>query len=115
MRQSGILAAAALYGLDHNWPKLHEDHARARAFAERVEGAGGARVVPPDTNIVMVDLPDGVHAADVVQRAASRGVYVTPWSSSRIRAVTHLDVGDAEVALAADEIAEILAAAGPVR
>jgi threonine aldolase len=115
MRQSGILAAAALYGLEHNWPNLHEDHRRARLFAERVEGAGGARVVPPDTNIVMVDLPDGVTSTDVVQRAAARGIYVTPWSPTRIRAVTHLDVGDGEVVLAADEIAEILAEAGALR
>jgi threonine aldolase len=115
MRQSGILAAAALYGLEHNWPNLHRDHERARAFAQRVEGAGGARVVSPDTNIVMIDLPDGVVAGAVVQRAAARGVYVTPWSPSRIRAVTHLDVGDAEVALAGDEVAEILAEAGGVR
>jgi threonine aldolase len=112
MRQSGILAAAALFGLEHNWPNLHEDHRRARALADRVEGAGGARVVPPDTNIVMIDLPDGVVSTDVVQRAAARGVYVSPWSPSRIRAVTHLDVGDGEVALAGDEIAEILAEAG---
>ena len=114
MRQSGILAAAALYGIEHNWPNLHEDHARARAFAHRVEGAGGARVVPPDTNIVMIDLPDGVSSGGVVQRAAARGVYVTPWSPTRIRAVTHLDVGDADVALAGDEIAEILAEVGAV-
>ena len=115
MRQSGILAAAALYGLEYNWPQLHEDHRRARAFAERVEGAGGARVVQPDTNIVMVDLPDGVTSTEVVQRAAARGVYVSPWSPTRIRAVTHLDVGDAEVALAGDEIGEILAEVGGLR
>ena len=112
MRQSGILAAGALHGLEHHWPLLHEDHARARAFAARVDGAGGARVVHPDTNIVMLDLPDDVVASDVVQRAAARGVYVTPWSPTRIRAVTHLDVGDGEVAFAGDVIAEILAELG---
>lgn len=114
MRQSGILAAAALHGIEHHWPRLGEDHAHARAFAARVDGAGGARVVPPDTNIVMVDLPEGASALDVVQRAAARGVFVTPWSGTRIRAVTHLDVGDAEVALAGDVIAELLAEAGSV-
>src|SRR5215204_6310687 len=47
MRQSGILAAAALHGLDHHWQRLGDDHGRARALASAVEGAGGARVVPP--------------------------------------------------------------------
>jgi threonine aldolase len=108
MRQSGILAAAALYGIEHHRPRLHEDHARARELAARVEGAGGARVVPPDTNIVMVDLPAGVSAFDVVPRAAERGVLVTPWSPTRIRAVTHLDVDREDVAAAADVLAELL-------
>ena len=110
VRQAGVRA-----GLEHHWPLLHEDHARARAFAARVDGAGGARVVHPDTNIVMLDLPDDVVASDVVQRAAARGVYVTPWSPTRIRAVTHLDVGDGEVAFAGDVIAEILAESGARR
>ena len=105
MRQSGILAAAALHGLEHHLPRLGEDHVRARAFAARVEGAGGARVVAPDTNIVMVDLPAGVASASVVAWAAEQGVLVTPWSASRIRAVTHLDVDDAAVARAADVVA----------
>ena len=108
MRQSGILAAAALHGLEHHWPRLADDHARARDFAERVDGAGGARVVPPDTNIVMVDLPPGVSSADVVAGAAAEGVQVTPWSPSRIRAVTHLDVDDAAVRRAAEVVAGTL-------
>jgi len=108
MRQSGILAAAALHGLEHHWPRLRDDHARARAFAAAVDGAGGARVVPPDTNIVMVDLPAGVDAFDLVRRAAAAGVLVTPWSPSRIRAVTHLDVGDEDVRRAGETIARLL-------
>ncbi|HEX7980123.1 MAG TPA: GntG family PLP-dependent aldolase [Gemmatimonadaceae bacterium] len=95
MRQSGILAAAALYALDAHLARLADDHAHARALAEHVDGAGGARVVAPDTNIVMVDLPDGVTSSAVVAAAADEGVRITPWSATRVRAVTHLDV-DAE-------------------
>ncbi|HET7457815.1 MAG TPA: GntG family PLP-dependent aldolase [Gemmatimonadaceae bacterium] len=108
MRQSGILAAAALHGLEHHWPRMHEDHTRARALAAKIDGAGGARVVPPDTNIVMLDLPAGVSAFDLVQRAAARGVRITPWSPTRIRAVTHLDVSDADVAEAGRVIVSLL-------
>ena len=110
MRQSGILAAAALHGLDHNWPRMHEDHARARELAALVDGAGGARVVPPDTNIVMIDLPAGVPAPGVVSRCAAFGVKVTAWNATRVRAVTHLDVDAAMVRVAGETIArEILA------
>ena len=105
MRQSGILAAAASYGLDHNWPRLHEDHARARELATLVEGAGGARVVAPDTNIVMIDLPAGVPAPGVVSRCAEHGVKITAWNATRLRAVTHLDVDAAMVRRAGEVIA----------
>jgi len=92
MRQSGILAAAALHALDAHLARLADDHAHAHALAERLEGAGGAHVVPPDTNIVMVDLPEGVTSSAVVAAAREEGVRITPWSATRLRAVTHLDV-----------------------
>ena len=114
MRQSGILAAAALHGLEHHWPRMAEDHATAAALARTVDGVGGARVVPPDTNIVMIDLPEGVHSGDVVARCATEGVRLTPWSASRIRAVTHLDADAAAVARAGEILADALDRAVPV-
>ena len=108
MRQSGILAAAALHGLEHHWPRLPDDHARARSLADLVAAAPGVRVVPPDTNIVMIDLPDTRDAFDVVRHAAEQGVLVTPWSPSRIRVVTHLDAGDADVRRAGEVLARLL-------
>jgi hypothetical protein len=41
MRQSGILAAAGLYALEHNVSLLAEDHANARLLAERLAGLRG--------------------------------------------------------------------------
>ena len=105
MRQSGILAAAALHGIEHNWPRMHEDHERARELAAAVDGAAGACVVPPDTNIVMIDLPAGIAATDVAARCAAEGVRITPWSATRVRAVTHLDVDAAMVRAAGTVIA----------
>jgi threonine aldolase len=104
MRQSGILAAAALYALEHHLDRLAEDHEAARRFAGIVAGADGARVVAPDTNIVMVDLPAGTTSAAVTARAAEQGVRITPWSATRIRAVTHLDVDLAAVTRAAEVV-----------
>jgi Threonine aldolase len=104
MRQSGILAAAALYALDSHLERLPEDHANAKRFADRVDGTAGARVVPPDTNIVMIDLPDGVTSGAVVAMARDEGVLISPWSASRVRAVAHLDADTAAVTNAADVV-----------
>jgi threonine aldolase len=103
MRQSGILAAAALHALDAHMDRLRDDHANARAFADLVAGAPGVRVVPPDTNIVMVDLPAGVTSTAVVAAVKDHGVLLSPWSVSRVRAVTHLDV-DADAVARAGQV-----------
>jgi len=108
MRQSGIIAAAALYALEHHLARLPEDHARAQAFAKRVDGVAGARVVPPDTNIVMLDLPPGRDTAEVAAAARKEGVFLNTWTATRIRAVFHLDVADADVTRAADVVTRIL-------
>jgi threonine aldolase len=103
MRQSGILTAAALHALQHHYDRLAEDHASATYLAQVVDGAGGATVVAPDTNIVMIDLPVP-KAAQVVARAAALGVRITEWHPSRVRAVTHLDAPAGVVAEAAARI-----------
>ncbi|HET7549881.1 MAG TPA: GntG family PLP-dependent aldolase [Gemmatimonadaceae bacterium] len=109
MRQSGILAAAVLHALDHHMARLSDDHANARAFAAIVDGAAGACVVPPDTNIVMIDLPTGLDAFAIVPALARRGVLTAPWSSTRIRAVFHLDVDAGGAREAAEVMREVLA------
>ncbi len=107
MRQSGILAAAALHGLDHHYAGLADDHARARTIADAVDGAGGASVVAPQSNIVMVDLPAPA-AAEVAARAVAAGVRVSVWSPTRVRMVTHLDVDDAGARRAGTVVAQAL-------
>ncbi len=107
MRQSGVLAAAALYGLEHHLARVPEDHEAARYLGDMINGIGGATVVPPDTNILMIDLP--LPKADaVVARAAELGVRVSSWTPSRVRAVTHLGAPIAAVAEAAPRLARAL-------
>lgn len=103
MRQSGILAAGARFGLRHHLERLRVDHANAAAFAALVDGAGEATPVTPDTNIVMIDLRPGQHADTVVAAAKTHGVAVSAWSPTRLRAVFHLDVS-AEAALTASQV-----------
>ena len=104
MRQSGILAAGALYGLEHNLARLTDDHDKATNFALIVDRAIAASVVPPDSNIVMIDLTPGLSAHDVVRRVAECDVKVGVWSPTRIRAVMHLDVSHADVERAAEAV-----------
>jgi threonine aldolase len=109
MRQSGILAAAALYALDHNLPRIAEDHRNARRLADGLRGHKAVAPLPPDTNIVMLDLlRDGDRADSFVLRLAARGVLVTAFGPKRLRAVTHLDVSAADIDRAVETIAEVL-------
>ncbi|HUL03740.1 MAG TPA: GntG family PLP-dependent aldolase, partial [Gemmatimonadales bacterium] len=110
MRQSGVLAAAALWALDHTLGRIVEDHANARRLAERLAAAPGLRVLPPESNIVMIDLTgDGGTAEAAVGALAREGVLVVPFGPKRLRAVTHLDVGRADVERAAEVMARALA------
>jgi len=109
MRQSGILAAAGLYALEHNIERLTDDHARARRLGEMLSDIPGVSVVTPDTNILMVDLADHViDGPTLVARLKQRGVLVTAFSTRRVRFVTHLDVDDAGIDAASAAVHEIL-------
>ena len=108
MRQAGIVAAGALHGLEHHRERLAEDHENARAFARAIETGGVGRVVGPETNLVMIDLPDGVDAPSVVALAREAGVLLSAWTPSRLRAVTHLDVSAADARRAGEAAAAAL-------
>ncbi len=98
MRQVGILAAAALYALDHNLAKLADDHRRARRLAGFVDRLEGFSVVPPETNIVMIDVErDDLSPPEVADYLESQGVWLMATGPHRLRAVTHLDVDDAGI------------------
>ncbi|MBC7896357.1 MAG: aminotransferase class I/II-fold pyridoxal phosphate-dependent enzyme [Cytophagaceae bacterium] len=108
MRQSGILSAGALYGLERNLGRLSEDHVKAARFAEIVDHAIAATVVPPETNIVMIDLAPGLSAHDVARRAREDGVLVGAWTPSRVRAVLHLDANAGDVERAGEVVLSAL-------
>lgn len=105
MRQSGVLAAAALHALDHHVARLADDHANARRLAEGLQGLRGVSVAAPQTNIVFVDLaPD--KPADVVARLAAHGVLAT--GLYKLRLVTHLDVSREDIERALPILRETL-------
>lgn len=108
MRQSGILAAAGLYALQHNLGRLGEDHANAKLLAERLEGHEAVRPLPPETNIVMLDLVGRDTADTALPKLADAGVLLVPFGPTRLRAVTHLDALREDVLQAAEVIASTL-------
>jgi threonine aldolase len=97
MRQAGVVAAAALYALEHQVDRLADDHTNARALAEGLQGLPGVTVQPPQSNILFVDLPPH-KATDVVDRLRAAGVLCT--GLYRLRFVTHLDVSADDIARA---------------
>ncbi len=95
MRQSGIIAAGALYALENNIDRLADDHAAAQVLAESVRKSDGLTLDPEqvDTNIVIFRIDsEKVSASDFCSRLHENGVWVLPFSAVHVRACTHLDV-----------------------
>ena len=92
MRQSGMLAAAASYALDHHVARLAEDHALAQRLAAGLVGMEGVEVVAPQTNIVFANLTGAVRdrSAALVAHLTEQGIRAT--GTYQLRFVTHLDV-----------------------
>jgi threonine aldolase len=107
MRQSGIVAAAGLYALDHHVERLADDHARAKRLAQGLAALPGVTLDPAtvETNIVIFDVPD---APAFTGALAEREVAMSHFSATRVRAVTHLDVDDDGIDRALTAAAEAL-------
>jgi threonine aldolase len=104
MRQVGILAAAALYALDHNLERLAKDHDNAKRLVERLcllrqLEVSAANV---ETNMVIADIrKSGKSQVEVVQKLQKEGVLVTTEGATSVRAVTHLNVSREDIDRAA--------------
>lgn len=106
MRQVGILAAGALYALEHNFQRLQEDHEKARFLAEKLLQIPGISLDldTVQTNIVIFDIKQtGRSVPQVLENLKTKGVLVIPFGNTTVRAVTHLHVNrkDIEQAVAA--------------
>jgi threonine aldolase len=94
LRQSGVLAAAALYALDHHVDRLANDHALAQRLAQGLQGIAGLSVRSAQTNIVFVDVADGRGPA-LLEALKDQGVLATGLIG--LRFVTHLNVDAAGI------------------
>ena len=109
MRQAGILAAGALYALEHHRSRLAEDHANARALAAGLAQLPGLELdaSPPQTNMVLFRV-QSLPAATLARELDAVGVRVLALGPDTLRAVTNLMVPAADIALAVELIGKTL-------
>ena len=93
MGRNGIIAAGALYALEHHRARLAEDHANARVLAQGLARLPGLEIDPGtvETNIVMFRAT-ARPAPELAQRLNTAGVRVLAAGPDTIRAVTNLNV-----------------------
>ncbi len=113
MRQAGIVAAAGVYALDNHVEGLANDHARARTLgAALVEAGLPVDLEQVETNFVQIDVePLDLERGDALARLAEAGVGLSATIHPTVmRAVTHLEVTDADIERAAELIPAVLGA-----
>jgi threonine aldolase len=111
MRQAGVIAAAALYAIDHHVERMADDHKNAQIIAEAIADTPGLRLMPPkvETNLIWVHVePEMGSVKEVAARLKQQGVLVHA-SGPKFRACTHLDVSRAQAEEAADAIRALAA------
>lgn len=113
MRQAGIIAAGALYALQHHVDRLIDDHENASTLAEAIRELDGLTLTPPDpqTNMVIFQVaPELGTAAQLTEKLARRGLLMLPIAATKVRAVTHLDLSTDDVRRAVEIVQEVVRA-----
>ncbi len=109
MRQAGIVAAGALYALDHHRQRLAEDHAHAKKLAQVIAEIPGLEIDPEtvETNIVIFKVLT-MSAAELTEKLRQEGVLISPRDAKNARAVTHLDVSSEQIDQAIEIFKKVL-------
>ncbi|MSR42013.1 MAG: aminotransferase class I/II-fold pyridoxal phosphate-dependent enzyme [Phycisphaerales bacterium] len=112
MRQSGLLAAAAIYALDHHVARLADDHQNARALAAHIQKVSGLKLegdaakIP--TNMVFFRVESALGTAQAFcDRLREAGVLALALGADRVRMVTHLDVSASDIDRAGETIGTV--------
>jgi threonine aldolase len=104
MRQSGFIAAACLYALDHQVERLADDHANAASLAEGLAKIEGVKITGHATNMVFLDLPKGREDLSLEVFLKARGMLMQGVYNARL--VTHHDVSREDVDLFIEAIGD---------
>ena len=110
MRQAGMVAAAALYALQHNVDRLADDHRRARGLAEGLAEAG--LPIDPEqveTNFIGLDVRAlGLDVAEARAALEAEGVLTGLLRPNVLRLATYPGVSDQDVETALAAIVRAL-------
>ncbi len=95
MRQTGLLAAAANYAVDHHWVFLEDDHRRAKKFANEISKHHLFSIDPElvETNIVLFEVKSGT-VDSALKQFSEKGVLMVPFGGKMIRATFHFQITD---------------------
>jgi threonine aldolase len=111
MRQAGILAAAGLYALEHNFARLKEDHNHAQRLAKILSHIPSVSLNPihVETNIIVFDVTDNARSpAKILSDLKQAGVLINAIGGRTFRAVTHLDITSHNIDSAGDIFRQVL-------
>lgn len=98
MRQTGILAAAGLYAIEHHLPDLEQDHVHARRLADGLAAFPSIHVRAPQTNIVLISLVNPELTTDtLLKRLHDRAIAMVAVGPDTIRATIHRDLTTQEI------------------
>lgn len=98
MRQIGILAAAADYGIEYHYPLLEEDHRRAKELAKTIDHCETLSIDRDsvETNILIFDV-NGGSAESAVQQLEEKGICLVPFGPQTLRATFHFEISDEDL------------------
>ena len=111
MRQIGIIAAGALFALDHNVERLQEDHDKAKWLAKELSSLPGIYLDlnSVQTNIIIFSVSGRAESAqELISKLKASGVLISDMGISALRAVTHLDVSMDQIQKASATIKSLL-------
>lgn len=92
MRQSGYLAAAGIYALDHHVERLAIDHTRAKVLGATLKNCNLVKNVEPiETNIVIFNVIEEISEEAFISRLNDAGIGLISMGQGKLRMVTHLD------------------------
>ena len=98
MRQTGILAAAGLYAIEHHLPDLEQDHIHARRLADGLAAFPSIHVRAPETNIVLISLADAELTTEILlKRLRDQAIAMVAVGPDTIRATIHRDLATREI------------------
>ena len=108
MRQIGIIAAPGIISIEKMIDRLEEDHIRAKKLAEKIVDIKeiDMDVNEVKTNFIILKLKT-MDSLTFLKRLETKKVLALPLSNELIRVVTHKDIDDSDIDIAAKAIREI--------